>query len=57
MLKDCYIMIGMVAAASGCSNMLVSKGATTDGSTQIAYNSDGQVRGGTVYVQAILFAF
>ena len=33
----------LVAGASGCSNMLVSKGATADGSTQIAYNSDGQV--------------
>ena len=45
LLPRCIILGALLVArgVSGCSNMLVSKGATTDGSTHIAYNSDGQV--------------
>jgi hypothetical protein len=44
MLLGKTFVLGCVAsiAVEGCSNLLVSKGATTDGSTHIAYNSDGQ---------------
>eukprot|EP01052_Picozoa_sp_SAG31_P013444 SAG31_NODE_808_length_11926_cov_13.255179_4_plen_108_part_00 len=32
----------LTVRSSGCSNFLVSSAATEDGSTHIAYNSDGQ---------------
>ena len=39
MKRLAFVQLGLV---TGCSNFLVSKGATDDGSTHIAYNSDGQ---------------
>jgi dipeptidase len=40
----CVLLCGflLTTRTSSCSNFLVSSGATEDGSTHIAYNSDGQ---------------
>ena len=36
----CLLAASIVGTALGCTNILVSKGASADGSTQIAYNAD-----------------
>jgi hypothetical protein len=41
----------VLASASACTNILVSKGASADGSTQLAYNADsGSLYGSLVSI-------
>ena len=40
MMRSALLGSALVASASACTNLLVSKGASADGSTILAYNAD-----------------
>lgn len=43
------VVLGIIAAASGCSNIIVSPGASTDSSSMVAYNADSGTLYGSLY--------
>jgi hypothetical protein len=47
------VIVCVLALASACTNILVSKGASADGSTQVAYNADS----GSLYGSLVRFGF
>jgi hypothetical protein len=49
-LRSSVLLAALLREAGACTNMLVSAGATTDGTTHIAYNADD----GGLYVRPLL---
>lgn len=43
------IVSGVVGKVEGCTNYLVTKGASLDGSTMISYAADSHIRYGELY--------
>ena len=53
-LLSLLVAIGVIQTSFGCTNFLISKGATVDGSTMITYAADSHTLYGELYYQPAL---